>query len=41
MKVLDFGLAKAFDRAPTGTDVTVSVPADMTRTGTVMGIRHT
>ena len=42
VKVLDFGLAKAFDPAPpTGTDVTVSVPADMTRRGTVLGIRHT
>jgi eukaryotic-like serine/threonine-protein kinase len=40
VKVLDFGLAKAFDQAPMppdGTGVTVSVPAAMTRAGTVLG----
>ena len=39
VKVLDFGLAKAFHpMQPTrDTEVTVSVPADMTRGGTVLG----
>ena len=39
VKVLDFGLAKAFQPVPPthDTEVTVSIPADMTRGGTVLG----
>ena len=39
VKVLDFGLAKAFDPAPPtdGMEVTVSVPSDISRRGTVLG----
>ena len=43
VKILDFGLAKAFHPVPPmhDTEVTVSVPADMTRAARSLGRRHT